>query len=111
MIPGGWNKGRTHHCPGPGGQGARFGLRIVCRGPWPEAETTVVELRDRDERSGVFVCLVGGGGWGGCPRAASIRVQGAHAAVGSGVCVAGIKEGQALNCFFSAPTEMYFSGS
>ena len=59
-------------------------------------------------------CLcVWGGGWGvgGCPMAASIRVQGAHAAVGSGVCVAGIEEGQALNCFFSAPTEMYFSGS
>ena len=59
-----------------------------------------------DAQGGAF--CVGGGE--GCPRAASIRVQGGHAAVGSGVCVTRIEEGQALNCFFSAPTEMYFSG-
>ena len=60
-----------------------------------------------DAQGGAF--CVGGGE--GCPRAASIRVQGGHTAVGSGVCVAGLQEGQALDCFFRAPTPMCFSGS
>ena len=109
MIPGGWNKGRTHHCSGPGGQGARFGLRIVCRGPWPEAETTVVELRDRDERSGVFCVSLGAVGV--LPKGSIHPSSGRARSCGLRSVCRGNRRRQALDCFFSAPTEMYFSGS
>ena len=78
------------------------GLGQTQKPPWLSSGT---EMNAQE----CFVCVCAGRGC--CSRAASIRVQGGHAAVGSGVCVTGIEEGQALNCFFSAPTEMYFSGS
>ena len=69
----------------------------------------MVELRDRDERSGVFsVCVWG---VGGLPKGSIHPSSGRARSCGLRSVCRGNRRRQALDCFFSAPTEMYFSGS
>ena len=59
----------------------------------------------------VCVCVGWGGVWGGVRKGSIHPSSGRARSCGLRSVCRGNRRRQALDCFFSAPTEMYFSGS